>query len=955
MVYKAIGDKGQLPFGGPVVHCVATSDSPTGPFEKHPNPIFVKEGVHFAAEDPFIWFDSQCFWAIVKDQAGNFTGKGKSLALFQSDNGFDWSPAKNLFVTTADIPWAEKQEHKLVHLERPQLYQENGSPVALLCAAMDVNANTFNVQIPLSIMPGSAEPVGEGSNENIPQRHAADVDSTRRLPSSECNLRLEAPVKHWSEAIPLGNGQLGALLWGHDNQLVVKLDRLDIWDERCNPIWRKPEFTWKNIQDCHAADNLDRIYQLYDGLCKDRPPTHIALGKLLLTLPQASRATLFELDLAQAEARVGFQDGSTVTAFASATEPVIILRLPRQPERFDLWAPGIEPQWPAALGYPEPVFGHDQEAQWYQQTIPETGDVYGYDGTHRIPEWSFVVYAQCHRIADETLVAVTITSSLKDGPDPLAAARIRTHKALGIGYDHLLTAHRGYWTRFWETSAVYIPDAEMLQHYYLTRYFLGASSRPGFPAMSAIMSVWTDDKILPTFKNDLHNDLETQVQYQSYQTSGNFAEGRVLFDYLWDLLPVFRGYAKSFFESEGAAVPGVMTLGGHPCTGWPQYGNSPTFAGWLGWLFYQHWRYTQDREFLESRAYPWCVAIAECWGGLLREDDQGILKLPLSSSAEIFNNSPRSWLQPNSNQDLDLMQTHLLGLAEMADVLNRNEDAKRWREMGGKLGRHHVDDAGALMWSANEPVQQSHRHFSHMMGIWPFNLLTVDGSDHDRQVIAATLKRFDELGTDAWFGFSWTWMSSIQSRVGDGEAARRHLDVFLKGFTTRNGFHMNFDINNVLGARRVTNAADAACIPFSTEGYFTIEANIMANQAIQDMLIQSWAPSIGHGEAGITRLFPAMPWDWHEASFTDLRAEGGFRVSARREKNATIWFKISADSDGLFRLHDNFGGRIPQWIGAEMTKIGRNFERTMCQGDVIEATLETPSALPPRKGVGPAY
>jgi len=151
MVYKAVGDKGQLPFGGPVVHCVATSDSPTGPFQKHANPIFVKEGVPFAAEDPFIWCDGQRYWAIVKDNAGNFTGKGKSLALFQSDDGFDWKPAKNVFVTTADIQWAERQERKLVLLERPQLYRENGKPVALFCAAMDAAADTFNVQIPLCL------------------------------------------------------------------------------------------------------------------------------------------------------------------------------------------------------------------------------------------------------------------------------------------------------------------------------------------------------------------------------------------------------------------------------------------------------------------------------------------------------------------------------------------------------------------------------------------------------------------------------------------------------------------------------------------------------------------------------------------------------------------------------------------------------------------------------------
>lgn len=149
MVYKAMGDRGELPFGGPVVHCVATSDSPTGPFTKYPNPIFVKEGVPFVAEDPFIWCDGHCYWAIVKDFSGHFTGTVKSLALFRSEDGLDWSPAKNAFVSTPDILWADKEKRKLAFLDRPQLYQENGRPVALFCAAMDASADTFNVQIPL--------------------------------------------------------------------------------------------------------------------------------------------------------------------------------------------------------------------------------------------------------------------------------------------------------------------------------------------------------------------------------------------------------------------------------------------------------------------------------------------------------------------------------------------------------------------------------------------------------------------------------------------------------------------------------------------------------------------------------------------------------------------------------------------------------------------------------------
>ena len=151
MVYKAVGDKGKLPFGGPVVHVVATSDSPTGPFKKHPNPVFTKPGDAFAAEDPFIWRGKDRYWAVVKDFKGGFTKAGPSLALFESKNGIDWKAAAHPLVSKLELKWADGKTSKLMKLERPQIYLENGEPAVLFCAAAPDGKleESYNVQIPL--------------------------------------------------------------------------------------------------------------------------------------------------------------------------------------------------------------------------------------------------------------------------------------------------------------------------------------------------------------------------------------------------------------------------------------------------------------------------------------------------------------------------------------------------------------------------------------------------------------------------------------------------------------------------------------------------------------------------------------------------------------------------------------------------------------------------------------
>jgi len=154
MVYKAVGKKRPMPFGGPVVHLTATADSPTGPFTKQLKPIFLAAGVDFPAEDPFIWYDFARgrYEAVVKDNAGYFTKAGKSLALWESGDGFDWKLAASPLVSTTEVTWVGGRKQKLNSLERPQLlFSDDGKPIVLLTAVDEEAArpHSYNLRIPL--------------------------------------------------------------------------------------------------------------------------------------------------------------------------------------------------------------------------------------------------------------------------------------------------------------------------------------------------------------------------------------------------------------------------------------------------------------------------------------------------------------------------------------------------------------------------------------------------------------------------------------------------------------------------------------------------------------------------------------------------------------------------------------------------------------------------------------
>jgi hypothetical protein len=149
MVYKAAARKKPLPFGGPVVHLTAIADKPEGPFVKQNNPIFTAENVDFPAEDPYVWYQDNCYYAIVKDMKGAFTAAGRSLVLFYSPDGLDWKLAKHPLVSGLNIKWQNGTTQKLRALERPQLFFENGKMIALLCAVNETLEHSYNVQIPL--------------------------------------------------------------------------------------------------------------------------------------------------------------------------------------------------------------------------------------------------------------------------------------------------------------------------------------------------------------------------------------------------------------------------------------------------------------------------------------------------------------------------------------------------------------------------------------------------------------------------------------------------------------------------------------------------------------------------------------------------------------------------------------------------------------------------------------
>ena len=676
-------------------------------------------------------------------------------------------------------------------------------------------------------------------------------------------LSLQAPIEKWDEAIPLGNGLTGGLLWGGGNEIRLSLDRGDLWDLRAHPGFTAPGFTYETVRRMALAGLTDSLNKQY-ARASDYP-TKLPGCRLVVTLPGNVKATSFHLDMKNGVGSVNLGDQS-IECFFSAVKPVAVMKIPGSIANIEL----LPNNAVAKLGNPTPVIGRDQNGIWLIQDA-----ALGF---------KYVFVVKTKKLDDYTLLSIS-TATNKESENPFELANDQADEALSKGFDPALKDHVKWWSDFWSKSSVSIPDPKIQQHYNLVQYYYGAASKSGAPPMP-LQGVWTaDEGNLPPWHGDYHHDLNTQLTYWAYLTSNRLDQGLSFLDFMWKLKPVHEEFARNFFGTGGTVVPGVMALDGKPMGAWFQYTLSPTMGAWVAQSFYWHWRYTMDPWFLKERAYPYCSGIAEGLVGLMKPDQNGKLKLPISSSPEIHNNSQKAWLTPNSNFDLSLIRWIFEANAEMAKALNMEKENIRWQDLLAKMDNLPVEgDSGPLLVSPDEPLKESHRHFSHLMAIHPLGILNIEGTDRDRKIINASLEQIDSLGTKFWCGYSFSWMACMQARVGKPEIALENLNDYMD-CTSRNGFHQN----------GVQTRKD---LPAYNMRAFTLEGNFAAGQAVNEMLLQSWG--------GRIRIFPAVPEKWSNVSFEHLRAEGGFIVDAERKNGKTVKVKITANVDQPLRLKDPF-------------------------------------------------
>ncbi|MBZ5858956.1 glycoside hydrolase family 95 protein [Flavihumibacter profundi] len=695
------------------------------------------------------------------------------------------------------------------------------------------------------------------------------------------DLHFNSLAPQWDEAIPLGNGMLGALVWQKDQQLRFSLDRADLWDERPMKGLHRKEFSYAWVQEQVRNNNYGVVQQYFDSPYDHEPaPSKIPGGAINFNSGAWGKVLSVHLFVQSAVCEVAWENGTRLRTFVQADSPVGWFRFDHLSGQFkpQLIAPKYQGE---VKNSGDPVGGDDLSRLGYKQ-----GQIQQHKNsiTYLQEGWNGFTYEIALRwknLNDSTIEGVWSISSQQAKQPKQTTADALTLNAVKTSFNAALQLHRKWWTDFWNKSNIHVPDPIIEKQWWLELYKFGSTARKDAPPIS-LQAVWTaDNGRLPPWKGDFHHDLNTQLSYWPAYSGNHLLEATGYLKHLEKNKPNYKRYTQDYFGVTGLAVPGVTTLNGTEMGGWIQYSLSPTVSSWLAQHFYWQWKYSMDRGFLQKSAYPWIKDVATFLERITIIDPNGKRKLPISSSPEINDNSIKAWFSQNTNYDLALMKFTFKAAEEMALVLNLPGEAAHWKKINGQINELSLTANNELMFAPSMAYNQSHRHFSHMMAVFPLGLIRWEDGEQARSIIKNSIEQLDSVGSDNWMGYSYAWLANLKARAKDGSGAAKALSIFAKAFCSANSFHLN---------------GDQTQLGYSTAHYrpFTLEGNFAFASGLQEMLLQSYA--------GYISIFPAIPPEWKTVSFDHLRAEGAFLVSAEMKGGEISRIKIYSEKGGQTKL-----------------------------------------------------
>ena len=745
-------------------------------------------------------------------------------------------------------------------------------------------------------------------------------------------LYYKKPAKAWTAALPIGNGSIGAMIYGKAQTETISLNYDQLWTGYPKTYHHLCSYdSFVKARDLAMKGKLCEAQRIlesdFEGLNSE---AYMPFGDIVLECHKGFVKNYSrKLDLSTAVHTVEYEKSNikyTRTSFVSYPDKAFIMKVEANEDAavsftlkmnsplknsvstdsnaliLDGICPSLSPSNVDEIPKNEYIQYSDDEAK----------KGISFRGAVRVNSDGIVKYENnCIVVTDATTAVIYFTceSSFNgfdkhpnlEGKEYKNACMAMLDAVSAKNYDDILNAHIADYKSFYDRVSLElgtdkkenIPTDKRLALFYsdkkdmglygllfnFGRYLTIAGSREGTQAMN-LQGIW-NHRVTPPWSSNYTVNINTEMNYFPTLMIDMPEMHLPLIDFVREVSVTGEITAKELYHARGFT-------GHHNIDIWrmttPVKGNSqwsfwPMSSGWLCRHLYEHYEYTLDKDYLRDVAYPVMKKAAEFYLDLLIPDNDGYLILAPSTSPEndFYVGKEECSVSQTSTMSMSIIKELFGNCIKASEILGESCDTIA--DIADKLPKllpFKVGSKGDLLewYNEEEWTEPHHRHISHLYALHPARLINHEDTPELIEACRKTLEYRGDNGT----GWSLGWKINFWARMWDGNHAMKLIDMQLRPVDNK------YVINYRGGGGTYPNMFDA-------HPPFQIDGNFGAVSGIAEMLMQSTDNTI--------YLLPALPDKWKDGSIKGLRAKGNIKVDIEWKDGKLADYKLNGDTSKI--------------------------------------------------------